>query len=99
MLDANPVQLILEVLPQTAVESDAKAVQPLLETLEQKGRLPETMLADTIYGSDENVVAAAIKGVELVSPVPGGHTTDATAAPHRDRRCTQSPVDRRLRGG
>lgn len=79
--DKNSVQLILEVLPQTAVESDANAVQPLLETLEQKGRLPDTLLADTIYGSDENVQAAAAKEVELVSPVPGGHTTDATAAP------------------
>ena len=48
--DSNDVQLILEVLPQTAVDSDAGALEPLLNTLEEKGRLPDTMLADTSFG-------------------------------------------------
>ena len=69
--DANDVQLILEVLPQTAADPDAGALEPLLDRLEQKDRLPEALLADTAFGGDDNVQRAAGKGVELVSPVAG----------------------------
>jgi len=67
----NDVQLITAVLPQTAVESDANALVPVLELLELNGRLPHEILADSLYGSDDNVLAAAGKGVALVSPVQG----------------------------
>lgn len=67
----NEVQLILTVLPQTAADPDADAVEPVLEDLKAKGWLPEAMLADTAYGGDDNVQAAAAAGVELVSPVAG----------------------------
>jgi hypothetical protein len=82
----NDVQLILEVQPQTAVESDAEAFVPVLEALEAKNMLPEVMVADTSFGSDENVQAAAAKGVELISPVAGPRsdttvTLDPDSAP------------------
>jgi hypothetical protein len=67
----NEVQLITGVLPQTACEPDADAVAPMLGQLEDGGRLPEEMLADTLYTGDENVQAAAALGVDLVGPVPG----------------------------
>jgi len=67
----NEVQLILTVLPQTAADPDAAAFKPVLEDLKAKGWLPDTMLADTSYGGDDNVQAAAEAGVELVSPVAG----------------------------
>jgi Transposase DDE domain len=67
----NDVQLITAALPQTACESDAQAVVPMLDRLEGAGRLPEEMLADTLYTGDENVQAAAARGVDLVGPVPG----------------------------
>jgi hypothetical protein len=67
----NAVQLITAALPQTAVASDAHALAPVLADLAQQGLLPETMLADTSYGSDENQQLAAASGVELVSPVSG----------------------------
>ena len=67
----NAVQLVTSILPQTAVESDANALIPVLSDLEKKGILPESMLADTLYGGDENVVNAQEMGVDLVSPVPG----------------------------
>ena len=73
--DENDVQLILTVIPQTAVENDANALTPVLADLEKKGLLPEAMLADTAYGSDENVQAAAALGVELVTPTPGNGST------------------------
>ena len=92
----NDVQLILTVIPQTAVDNDANALTPVLADLEKKGLLPEAMLADTAYGSDENVQAAADLGVELVTPTPGNGST-ATAAPTSDAEtltpdCTASPT-------
>lgn len=69
--DENEVQLITSVLPQTAVESDANAVVPVLEHLKQTDRLPGELLADSLYGGDENVLAAAGEGIALVSPVSG----------------------------
>jgi hypothetical protein len=67
----NDVQLITAAQPQTASESDAHAVTPMLDQLEQAGRLPEELLADTAYTGDENVQAAAARDVDLVGPVPG----------------------------
>ena len=43
----------------------------MLDQLEEAGRLPEELLADTLYTGDENVQAAAARGVDLVGPVPG----------------------------
>jgi Transposase DDE domain len=68
---ANEVQLITAVLPQTACEPDPAAVMPVLDQLKQGERLPNEMLVDTVYASDENVQAAAALGVDLVGPVPG----------------------------
>jgi Transposase DDE domain len=67
----NEVQLITGALPQTACESDDTAVVPMLDQLAERCLMPEELTADTIYGSDENVQAAAARGVELVAPIPG----------------------------
>jgi DDE family transposase len=67
----NEVQLITAALPQTAAETDEAALVPMLDELEKADLLPEAMLADTVYASDENVQAAADRGVELVGPIPG----------------------------
>jgi hypothetical protein len=68
---SNAVQLITAALPQTACEPDADAVVPMLDQLEQADRLPDELLADTLYTSDENVQEAATRGVDLIGPVPG----------------------------
>lgn len=67
----NDVQLLTAALPQRACVSDSQAVTPMLDQLENAGRLPEEMLADTAYTGDENVESAAARGVDLVGPVPG----------------------------
>ena len=67
----NEVQLVAAALPQTACELDADVVVPMLDQLEQAGRKPEEMLADALYTGDEDVQAAAARGVDLVGPVPG----------------------------
>jgi hypothetical protein len=68
---ASDVQLLVGALAQTAAAHDANALPPLLEQLQEQERLPESMLADTAYGSDENVRLAETLNVELVSPVAG----------------------------
>jgi len=67
--EENPYQLITGTAVNGANESDQNAVQPMLDQLEESGMQPEEMLADTGYGSGENIVAAAERGVNLHAPV------------------------------
>ncbi len=53
------------------IASDAAALPEVLKDLHQNERLPETLVADTAYGSDDNDCTSAHYGVELISPVPG----------------------------
>lgn len=76
---ANEVQLISAALPQTAADSDTAALPQVLDQLEESKRLPGSLLADALYGSDENVEEAARRGVELVAPTrEGARQADAT---------------------
>src|SRR3954469_8159529 len=43
----------------------------MIDQLDHAGRKPEELLVDTLYAGDENVQAAAARGVDLVGPVPG----------------------------
>jgi Transposase DDE domain len=76
----NEVQLITAALPQTACEADGAAVVPMLDQLEGSALLPEEMVADTPYCSDENVQAAAARGADLVGPIPGREPESAPEA-------------------
>jgi len=70
----NEVQLITAALPETAVQSDAQALAPVLEDLAETKLLPKEMTVDTAYASDENQQLAAQYGVELIGPVSGPKT-------------------------
>jgi len=59
----------LEVEP--AHKPDTEAVHPAMEETQERGIILETILADTAYGSDENVMNAKEKGVDLIAPVQG----------------------------
>jgi len=72
----NETQLITCALPQTAVEPDTPATSEVLDSLEESELLPQEMFADTHYCSDENIQAAANRGVELVGPVQCGSLID-----------------------
>jgi hypothetical protein len=72
----NEVNLIVSAQVETAVQNDADAFEPVLEDVADRDLLPETMLADAGYGGDKNMKIADSKGVELVSPVPGGAKYD-----------------------
>jgi hypothetical protein len=79
----NPVQLITCAIPQTAVEPDSDAVEPVLDALEQTALLPEQLIGDTLYCSDENVQKAEQRGVELVGPVSGSDQANQDASYER----------------
>ena len=68
----NEVQLVTAALPQTAVASDTPALPLVLDELEGDQLLPEELLADALYGSDDNVQEAAGRGGELVAPTKEG---------------------------
>jgi len=70
----NDVQLITGVFPEPADCQDADALEPMLEQLASQDRTPDTLYADTAYGSDANVTAAQARGVDLQSPVRGTPT-------------------------
>jgi len=72
----NEVQLITSAIAQTASESDANAVEEVLEDLTANDLMPDEMLADTGYTGDESVQLAEQQGVELVGPVPGCSAED-----------------------
>jgi len=67
----NEEQLTVGCIPETACCSDTDAIEPMLDQLEKENRMPERLLADGGYGSDENVEHAKERGVDLQSPVSG----------------------------
>jgi hypothetical protein len=77
---SNEAQLITAALPQTAYAADAEAVVLMLDQLEEGQRLPQELLADTHFAADENVQAAASRGVDLVGPVAGRTPDDDSEA-------------------
>ena len=66
--DSNPVQIVTCVIPEKANASDQNAVEPVLEQTRENGIQPELLLADTGYGSDDNVRHAEAAGTRLVAP-------------------------------
>ena len=78
--EENEVNLITACLPQSAAESDSAALIPVPEAQADHGLQPEKLLADTAYGSDENVETCREAGIELISPVAGKSPATATAA-------------------
>ena len=73
--DSPPqLELITHVEVEPAHQSDAHALVPALESAAERGLGPKEVLADSLYGSDENCEAAKERGVEVVSPVMGALT-------------------------
>jgi len=70
------LNLITHVEVQTACESDAHALIPALESATAHGLAPSEVLADSLYGSDENTEKAQQMNIEVISPVMGSVKTD-----------------------
>ena len=63
--------IIVGCVPQSAAESDSASLEPVYEQQKRMGTLPETLLADTAYGSQAHVEMSVEIGVQLVSPAGG----------------------------
>jgi len=70
------LNLITHVEVQRACDSDAHALAPALESTLERGLAPTQVLADSLYGSDENTEKAKAMGVEIVSPTMGTEKED-----------------------
>jgi hypothetical protein len=56
---------------EPAHESDAHGLIPGVESVKERNLLPDELLADSLYGSDENCQKAKEHSVELISPLMG----------------------------
>ena len=70
------LNLITHVDVQTACESDANALLPAIESADERNLLPEELLADSLYGSDENCETAKELGTEVIAPTMGSQKED-----------------------
>jgi hypothetical protein len=69
--DKSQPDLITHVEVEAAHQSDANALLPAIEEAASRDLGPSELLADSLYGGDENVEKAKELGVELVSPAMG----------------------------
>jgi hypothetical protein len=69
--ESNEMEVVTHVSIEGAHESDQPAAIPVLDDLDDKNCKPDMLLADTNYGRGQNIVDAAARGVDLVSPSCG----------------------------
>lgn len=65
------LKLVTYVDVEPAHKSDANAIVPAIESVEQRDLKPKELLADSLYGSDDNCQSADKHGVELIAPTMG----------------------------
>jgi len=65
------VNLITHVEVTPSHKSDAGALLPAIASAREKGLAPKEVLADSLYGSDENCQEAQSQDVDVVAPVMG----------------------------
>ena len=69
--DKSQPNFITHVKVEAAHESDSNALLPAIEDAAKRELAPDELLADSLYGSDDNVEQAKELGVEVVSPTMG----------------------------
>lgn len=67
----DSLNLITHVAVEPSHNSDAKALIPAIKATEEKNLKPKELLADTLYGSDDNSEEAKQHDVELIAPTMG----------------------------
>ena len=71
------LNLITHVEVERAYQSDTHALIPAIESAQERELAPKELLADSLYGSDENIETAKDKGVDVISP-PMGREKEGT---------------------
>lgn len=69
--DKSQPNLITHVNVEAANESDSNALLPAIEDVGKRNIAPTELLADTLYGSDDNVETAKELGITVIAPVMG----------------------------
>ena len=69
--DKSQPNLLTHVKVEAAHESDSNSLMPAIEDTVRRNLAPKELLADSLYGSDENVTRAKELGVEVISPTMG----------------------------
>ena len=69
--DKTQPDLITHVRVEAAHESDANALLPAIEDTKERNLAPSKLLADSLYGGDENIETAKEMGIEVVAPAMG----------------------------
>ena len=75
--DTDSLNLITGVIVEPAHKSDTHALISLIESVTELDLKPKEVIADSLYGSDENCEKAKTMGVEVVSPVMGKRVEDS----------------------
>jgi hypothetical protein len=65
------LNLITYVETEPACNCDAQALIPAIKSVKERDLLPEELVVDTLYGSDDNITEAEKEGVRLIAPTPG----------------------------
>lgn len=81
--DKSQPDLITHINVEAAHESDAQALLPAIVNAAARGLSPSELLADSLYGGDENVEKAKEQGVEVVSPTMGSQSHAISLADFR----------------
>ena len=61
---------------ESACAHDVHAIIPALEAVKERDLKPEQVLADSAYGSEDNLEKAKGMGVEVISPAMGSYRED-----------------------
>src|SRR5664279_1978789 len=69
--DKSQPNLITHINVEAANESDSNALLPAIEDAAKRDLAPTELLADTLYGSDDNVENAKELGIAVIAPVMG----------------------------
>jgi IS5 family transposase len=69
--DKSQPNLISHIKVEAANESDSNALLPAIEDAAKRGLAPTELLADTLYGSDDNVEKAKDLRITVIAPVMG----------------------------
>ena len=78
--DKARLNLITHVAVEKANAHDGGALMPAIKACDQRGLKPDTLLADTHYGSDQNAQDAKSDGVDLVAPSKAGDNAHPKSA-------------------
>ena len=69
--DKSQPNLITHIKVEAANQSDANALLPAIENAGTRDLAPTELLADTLYGSDDNIEKAKELGITVIAPVMG----------------------------